>query len=371
MKKRTTKIIAGGMALALVLGSLLAFAGMAGAMAEPGVSDIDYSSNKQAIEGLMQKGIVSGYDDGTYRPDATVNRAEFMKIVVGSLDVDTTGEGNCFPDVTDQWFAPYVCYGAVNGIVNGYDDGTFKPEREVNYAEALKMTYLAYGDQGNADASGQWYMQYADDAKENDVFMYGISYDKALTRGEMAQLMYNYMYQKEHAFGDGEEQNQNNNPNTDDSSEDTSSDVCQVGVDCVEQESSSSSSNNTSGSNDPIYVVYTDSDYDFDLTFDTSWEGLKTTTTPVNLGTTTVAVIKFQLPDKWNEVFPNGTNLDPTLLAITVREKAWKNDAAENLLDTIIGEDGQYVYTWTSNYAASSPDSAFDLASIIKTFKLN
>ena len=49
------------------------------------------------------------------------------------------GEKNCFPDVTDEWFAQYVCAAKRLGWVGGYPDGTFRPAHSVNRAEAIKI----------------------------------------------------------------------------------------------------------------------------------------------------------------------------------------------------------------------------------------
>ncbi len=95
--------------------------------------------NHLAISWLYDLGAISGYPDGDFRPDYNVNRAEFMKMVVGDQDPDPNVYKNCFPDVKDQWFAPYVCYAYEQGIIDGYDDGSFKPENDVNRVEAMKI----------------------------------------------------------------------------------------------------------------------------------------------------------------------------------------------------------------------------------------
>ena len=107
------------------------------------LSDISGHSNMQAILGLLYRGIISGYPDGTFKPDNDLNRAELLKILVhgtgGAPSVEDYQE--CFPDVHNQWFAPYVCYALAEGWVDGYPDGTFKPANPVNKAEAMKMLF--------------------------------------------------------------------------------------------------------------------------------------------------------------------------------------------------------------------------------------
>lgn len=97
--------------------------------------------NRDAILYLKDKSIVSGYEDGTFKPENTVNRAELLTILLRSkqLSLDSTKYHECFDDVQDQWFAVPVCYAKEQNWVNGYEDGTFKPDQTVNKAEAIKM----------------------------------------------------------------------------------------------------------------------------------------------------------------------------------------------------------------------------------------
>ncbi len=109
-------------------------------------SDVpDLNPHKAAIESLTAAGVLTGYPDGSFKPDQDVNRAEALKIILVGLGIDTTAsEGSNFSDVkSSDWFDPYVATGVKLGIVKGYDDGTFKPQQTVNRAEATKMALLA------------------------------------------------------------------------------------------------------------------------------------------------------------------------------------------------------------------------------------
>jgi hypothetical protein len=109
---------------------------------EPAFSDVDESNEHfEAVQSLYDDGIIQGYEDGTFRPENITNRAEFMKLIVASLGEEPSVEeyNNCFPDVTNQWFAPYVCYAAEQDWIQGYPDGFFRPERTVNRVESIKM----------------------------------------------------------------------------------------------------------------------------------------------------------------------------------------------------------------------------------------
>ncbi len=122
------------------------------------ISYPDTRSDKfsDSIEFITDLGIVQGYPDGTYRPDNTVTRAELLKIVMLGLAVEDSesvnmqrtqqyGNTQCFSDVPPRlWFTPYVCLGEAMGIVEGYEDGTFKPGQAVTFAEAVKITLVAF-----------------------------------------------------------------------------------------------------------------------------------------------------------------------------------------------------------------------------------
>lgn len=141
-----------------------------------------------AIEALKGRGVLSGYSDGTYRPSLTVNRAEFLKIILESRGGTFAG-ADCFPDVRDEWFAPYVCAAKGEDIVDGYPDGTFKPEKTISFVEAAKILALAYGQ--DVQNAGDWYTGYAKALESSKAIPRSITgLEKPLTRGEMAEMMW-------------------------------------------------------------------------------------------------------------------------------------------------------------------------------------
>lgn len=159
----------------------------------------DVSSSNQhneAIQYLQQKGIIQGYTDGTFRPNSPINRAEFLKIL---LEAKSPGIAvaqnlaNCFPDVAAAWYSPYICYAKTNGIVSGYPDGNFKPQNNINLAEALKMVLETYDIEMKffTTADTKWYEPYYLTAELNG-WLSNINHDVAhlVTRGEMAQLIF-------------------------------------------------------------------------------------------------------------------------------------------------------------------------------------
>ncbi len=156
-----------------------------------------------AIEFLAKNGFVQGYPDGTFQPDRPVNRAEFLKlamIVSGtSLDAYTS---TSFTDVDENaWYAPYVRKALAQGWVQGYGDGTFKPEQGVTKAEGIKMVAEVQGwelsvptESPYNDTSGSaWYTKYISFAKENGLLEETGSYfipEAVLSRGKVSDILY-------------------------------------------------------------------------------------------------------------------------------------------------------------------------------------
>lgn len=91
--------------------------------------------------------VFKGYEDGTFGKDKTINRAEALKTIITAAELELTeSTDQRFSDVpSDIWFAPFVNYAAGKNIVRGDDaTGLFSPERNVNKAEFLKMMMLTF-----------------------------------------------------------------------------------------------------------------------------------------------------------------------------------------------------------------------------------
>lgn len=159
-------------------------------------SDIGSSPYKADIEYLQKNGIVAGYGDGTFRPLNSVSRAEMMKVVVEALggadEADYNGKKDCFSDLKDAWFSPYVCYAKEHGIVSGYKDGRFRPGQKVNMAEAEKIAIEAFGFTAEGVKTGsQWYVPYLNFVHNNNIFSkHAYLPGREMKRGEMAHLLH-------------------------------------------------------------------------------------------------------------------------------------------------------------------------------------
>ena len=106
----------------------------------------DNSEHSASVEYLKSKGVISGYPDGTFQPDRKINRAEALKILLlGTATPLETAQLIVFPDVkSGDWFYQYVRKAFELRIVEGYPDGNFKPENTINLAESLKVILLSF-----------------------------------------------------------------------------------------------------------------------------------------------------------------------------------------------------------------------------------
>ena len=91
-----------------------------------------------AISTMAIMGIINGYPDGTFRPNANITRAEFAAIAA-RFDVDADSTTMSFVDVNGHWAENEIGVAANNGWVNGYEDGTFRPNQYINRAEAVTL----------------------------------------------------------------------------------------------------------------------------------------------------------------------------------------------------------------------------------------
>lgn len=184
-------------------------------------SDVPQGSPYAAASAYLQaKGILSGYADGTFRPTASVNRAEALKMIVAPLATQTdlaAQTSSVFADVpADAWYLPYV--ELARAKFKAIDGPPAKPKflgaDRVKQAEFLKMLFVAYG----VDAKGaysdltipiandvlrsdEWfypYMRYAVTASMVQVNADGtLQPQKELTRGDVALLLHRFLTYRE------------------------------------------------------------------------------------------------------------------------------------------------------------------------------
>lgn len=103
-----------------------------------------------AVAKLVGYGVINGYEDGTFKPDNTITRAEFAAIITRFKGVEgpenaVTGFADLDNDASRAWARPYVKAAVDAGIINGFEDGTFRAAEPVTYEQAIKMIVCAIG----------------------------------------------------------------------------------------------------------------------------------------------------------------------------------------------------------------------------------
>ena len=116
---------------------------------EEGVSFSDVTAGAWYYENVMgaaENGYVSGYPDGTFKPMQSVTRAEFASMIAKAMGYDSDPDaGSAYPDVADDhWAKAAINFCAQNDIINGYDDGTFQPNKAITRQEAAAILNKAF-----------------------------------------------------------------------------------------------------------------------------------------------------------------------------------------------------------------------------------
>lgn len=144
-----------------------------------------------AIQYLKEKQIVQGHPDGSFAPESTINRAEFTKILIGATSTTSPTGSNCFPDVKQEWFAPYVCTAKKLNILGGYPDGTFKPAEAINFTEAAKVIANAFKLNKSNQDPAVWFKSYIEALQREKAIPLSVEYfDEKITRDEMAEIVW-------------------------------------------------------------------------------------------------------------------------------------------------------------------------------------
>lgn len=158
----------------------------------------DNNRYKKAITTLSKLSVIDGYEENgqqLFKPENTVTRAEFTKLIVFILGMqDQTYSSYTFGDVSlDHWARNYIQTGYNLGIIAGFDDGTFRPEEPVTYEQALKMVDCTLGYDSVAQTLGGWPEGYKQQAATLglDKNITGITFYEGAPRGVIAQVLYN------------------------------------------------------------------------------------------------------------------------------------------------------------------------------------
>ena len=157
------------------------------------ISDVQFLNK---IETLSKYNIVSGYEDGTYRPDNNITRAEFCKLIMCATMNDYVDKyDKCFIDVSENFWAEGYIYAAKSlGVVAGTTETTFEPDANITNEQAVKMIVCALGYNEEATEAGGYPNGYIKVANELGITPnMTIDYKKTSTRREIAELIYNIL----------------------------------------------------------------------------------------------------------------------------------------------------------------------------------
>lgn len=147
---------------------------------------------------LDSLGVIEGYEDGSYRLENNLTRAEFTKVAISVSEhrkaVSSALSTSPYSDVPHTlWSAPYIRLAAEKGYVNGYLDSTFRPDAPITFAEATAV-FLRILGYSNSDFGAAWPtgpMAIAEDLGLTDGI--SIGYNDAITRGDTVTLLYNLL----------------------------------------------------------------------------------------------------------------------------------------------------------------------------------
>lgn len=172
-------------------------------------SDTNGLNAEYAIERISYLGIVNGTSSTTYSPSKAVTRAELSKMIINVLgQTSESANAKSFSDIQNHWGKEFILQASSQGILNGYSDGTFKPDKEVSYAEAITVIVRALGYNLENSTSGNWYDNYILKMQEINLDMELGEFDaeSSANRGDIAILVWNMLANTNRINAKGEHQ---------------------------------------------------------------------------------------------------------------------------------------------------------------------
>ena len=158
-------------------------------------SDVSETHDRyEAINQLSSMDIITGFPDGTFKPDEAVTRAQMAALITRMFNLTSSQvTAEPFPDVAvDYWAAANIVAAKDMKIINGFPDGTFKPEESVTYEQAVKMIVCALNYGTAAEALGGYPNGYITQASKLNILKKAASSNtEPAPRGIIAQLLFN------------------------------------------------------------------------------------------------------------------------------------------------------------------------------------
>lgn len=181
--------------ISLVLVMAMVLSSMSFAFGTAKFEDVADTNYAKAIETLTALGVVTGYEDGTYRPEKVVTRAEMAKLMVVTLGYGdlVAGAKSNFSDTQGHWADAYIALAAGKGMVIGDGNGKFRPDATVSYDEVLTMVVraLGYTDNCNELKNMTWPTNFKVKAAELDITDDVTMSAAGADRGGVAQILFN------------------------------------------------------------------------------------------------------------------------------------------------------------------------------------
>ncbi len=134
-------------------------------------SDMPQNEKYQtAINGLVDKGVLNGYDNGLFLPSNSITRAEFVKMIVTATNAKGSEE-NSFSDIEENyWAKEFIDIAVKNNFVKGYEDNTFRPEDNISYGEVVTVIIRALAKDTKLNDTLVWPMNYMNAAETLNLF---------------------------------------------------------------------------------------------------------------------------------------------------------------------------------------------------------
>ena len=175
------------------------------AQAQPVLPDIQGNWAQKTIQDFIDKGIVNGYPDGSFKPEKQVTRGEFAKLLAKTFNYQTAAAKG-FPDIGGHWAKSYINAAADHKIMKAYGDNSFKPEGSVDRGQIATMLARIlnmarpeekYGENWPASfqdvPANHWAFRYIELAKKLDLFPAGYQNPflpaRSVTRAEAVWML--------------------------------------------------------------------------------------------------------------------------------------------------------------------------------------
>ena len=179
------------MLVCIMLCTPLALPAAAEDAASPSFADVQGLACQEAAEALASLGVIDGYPDGSFRPEQTIRRAEMAKLIIAALGFYDEGlavYSGSLSDTAGHWAEPVIAYAQRIGVIKGDAEGTFRPEDPVSYDEVCTILVRALGYR-EEDLAGTWPENCTDKALELGISG-GKSGSESALRGDVAVMLY-------------------------------------------------------------------------------------------------------------------------------------------------------------------------------------